>query len=166
MSATLSYRETADFFLLAMETCCRSSPLVPRESVIRWIDNIVASTTVPQKWMLDLSISKNLDDILSILRKVPGKSQPFVATSVFIAYLHRLWVHYKIECDRMCYVLFDCADYVGPEHQNAAANPDSVLSYCVTSDLAAAETQVEVDTAIEEFCQNFTAFRHLIPKEV
>lgn len=166
MPATLSYREAADFFLLAMDTCCRSAPLIPKESVIRWIDSIIASTTVPQEWMLDLSISKTLDDTLSILRKVPGTSQPFVAISVFIAYLHRLWVHHKIERDRMCYLLYDCEDHVRPEHQNAAINPDSVLSYCVSSELPAAETQVQVDTAIEEFCQNFTAFEHLIPKDV
>ena len=162
----LTYREAADFFIFALETCCRGSPLLPKEKVTLWVDGIIASTDVPTNWMLDLSFAKNLDDILSHLRRVPGTPQPWLAISVFIAYLHRLWRNNEIQRNRMCYLLYDCEQYVEPEHRNSASEPDSVLGFCLTSELPESEVDLLVNKSIEEFCQKFLAYEYLIPNEV
>lgn len=83
--------EDKDFAcLLAMALRWRQ---IESKSVVAWADSIIADRPEPPVWAIDLSMPpRPWDELVSLLRDVPGAATGKIGSMLFLALLRRKWL--------------------------------------------------------------------------
>lgn len=81
-----SNKDLAEFALLGL----RFNVLAPT-SVAVCGDDLIAKSTIPEAWVINLALAATPDGIQDALRHVPGKSQEVLAVQLLVALVRRRW---------------------------------------------------------------------------
>jgi hypothetical protein len=160
MDESISEKTIAEFF-----GWCLTHGLDYRRFIIQWADRLIAQSSAPEHWMIELSIcGDTVEGTLARLREVPGTVRRSSVQALRIGLLQRQWPKDEITLAHCLYVLTELAgEAIHPDSEDHILEPkhqEMLLS--IVYDHAEWDTQENVTRMIDAFLQECPDYSMLI----